>query len=182
MILFDSAIKEAMDEGSISIDPFIPEHLGVNSYDVRLGPNLVYYTIPGRGDYPGHLDMHKDNPTKDLKIPENGLIIYPGILYIGHTMERVGTSRKYVPHIEGRSSIGRLGMAVHITAGFGDCGFDGMWTLEITVVHPLRIYAGERVAQAYFIEGKGEPDKLYRGKYRGFDKPVSSRMHLDQKT
>lgn len=181
MILFDSAIKEAMIEGSINIDPFIPEHLGVNSYDVRLGETLLVYQRTTMSD-DWHLDMRQQNPTGKFTIPPEGFILKPGILYIGHTMERVGTSSKYVPHIEGRSSVGRLGMAIHITAGFGDCGFDGIWTLEITVVHPLKVYAGERIAQAYFMEGKGEPEKLYRGKYRGFDQPVSSLMFLDQET
>ena len=188
MILFDSDIRMGLRDGSIIIDPFISEHLGTNSYDVRLADKLLVYEVPGKNvGMPLYLarnwclDMRKQNPTIEMTIPASGMVLEPGMLYLGSTIEKVGTRRQFVPHIEGRSSVGRLGMAIHVTAGFGDCGFIGVWTMEITVVHPLRVYAGERVAQAYFIEGKGIPEKIYDGKYDGFDGPVASRMAQDKR-
>lgn len=180
MILFDSEIKRAMGDGDIIIDPFIPENLGVNSYDVRLGSNLLVYKRLTGGDY-RYLDMRKKNNTRTLAIPEGGMVLEPEQLYLGHTVESVGTRGRYVPHLEGRSSVGRLGMTVHVTAGFGDCGFEGSWTLEIVVVHPLKVYAGERIAQVYFLEGKGVPEKLYAGKYRDAILPVQSMMFADRR-
>lgn len=180
MILFDRDILKAMEDGDITIHPFIDSHLGTNSYDVRLANRLLVYTEPEQTDNAvRYLDLRAANPTRELTIPEDGLVLKPGIVYLGVTMERVETHAKYVPHLEGRSSVGRLGLSIHITAGFGDCGFTGRWTLELTVVHPLKVYAGERVAQAYFIEGKTTPINLYKGKYRNFEEPVPSRMHED---
>lgn len=181
MIYFDSDILQGIKDGYIKIDPFIPAHLGTNSYDVRLADTLLVYENRHHDGGAWHLDMRKVNPTKEVKIEEAGLVLVPGVVYLGSTMEWVGTTSRCVPHLEGRSSIGRLGMSVHVTAGFGDCGFQGNWTLEITVVQPLKVYAGERVAQAYFIEGKGIPINLYRGKYHSFDGPVASRMHKDER-
>lgn len=179
MIYFDHDIIKGMEEGHIKIDPFIRRNLGPNSYDVRLGPKLLTYRHLNGGD--ACLDMQMLNPAEETIIPQEGLVLKPGVLYLGSTMESVGTTERCVPHIEGRSSVGRLGMGVHVTAGFGDCGFVGHWTLEITVVHPLRVYAGARVAQAYFIEGKTAPMRLYKdgGKYHSFDGPVASRMFQD---
>lgn len=177
MILVDKDIINAMSAGDIIIHPFFKAHLGPNSYDVRLFKELLVYT---RGP-DGELDMRADNPTKKIVIPKGGLVLQPGTLYLGSTMERVGTHRRYVPHIEGRSSCGRLGLGVHVTAGFGDMGFDGKWTLEITVVHPLRVYAGERVAQAYFLLGSSAAENMYQGKYSGKSGAVASRMHMDKR-
>ena len=175
MIYFDSDIMQGLEEGKIIIDPFIEDNLGPNSYDVRLDEKLLIYQPPVFSDGNiRYLDMRHKNPTREVKIPEDGYVLHPGTLYLGSTMEVVGSRDECVPHIEGRSSIGRLGMGIHVTAGFGDCGFIGHWTMEITVVHPLKVYAGERVAQAYFIEGKGVCLEHYKGKYHSFDGPVAS--------
>lgn len=111
------------------------------------------------------IDMNKNNETIELTIPEDGLILYPGILYIGRTVETT-TSDKFIPMINGRSSIGRLGMFVHISAGFGDIGFKGTWTLEISVVEPLRIYPNTEIAQVAFFTPKGKISNLYNGRYQ----------------
>jgi dCTP deaminase len=177
MILFDSAIMEGLEDGSIIIDPFDRDQLGCNSYDVRLGDQLlIYEMLFGKA-----LDMRVANDTKGFAIPDDGLYLLPGQLYLGSTVETIGTTRTYVPHIEGRSSVGRLGMAVHVTAGFGDVGFVGQWTLEITVVHPLKVYPGERIAQAYFLKGLGSPTRTYSGKYAGMHGPEASRMEKDKR-
>lgn len=179
MILFDTAIKEGRAAGDIVIDPFEEKHLGSNSYDVRLAPILRCYDLAL--PHSGVLDMRSNNRSFEVTIPDSGLVLIPGLLYLGSTVETIGTRAKYVPHIEGRSSVGRLGIAVHVTAGFGDVGFIGTFTLELFVIHPVRVYAGERVAQAYFLEGKGTPNQLYAGKYAGYSGPVASKMNEDDR-
>lgn len=120
------------------------------------------------------LDMHEENPTVPLRIPKEGFVLYPGTLYLGRTIEAVG-SDKYVMHVAGRSSIGRLGIQVHVTAGFVDQGFHGTLTLEITVIHPVRIYPGVRFCQLSFTTVVGE-SRLYDGRYQGQTDPVGSRF------
>jgi dCTP deaminase len=96
-----------------------------------------------------------------------------GALELGSTAERVG-SNSFVPSLEGRSSVGRLGLHVHATAGFVDLGFEGVLTLEITVVHPLRVYAGMKIAKVAFHEVTGDRDVTYSGKYQGATGPQAS--------
>lgn len=125
------------------------------------------------------LDMKTNNETVEITIPEEGLILYPGILYIGRTVERTWTD-KFIPMINGRSSGGRLGISIHICAGFGDVGFDGTWTLEITVVEPIRIYPNTEIAQVCFFKpcGKIRKKDLYKGRYLGQESATASRFHL----
>lgn len=132
-----------------------------------------------RKDMGTPLDFKKKTETIEFAIPEEGMILYPGVLYLGSTIENTGTD-KYIPGIDGRSSTGRLGMNVHICAGFGDVGFEGTWTLEITVVEPLRIYLDSEVCQIYFFKPCGKINKanLYRGRYYKQDEPTESRMYL----
>lgn len=153
---------------AIDIEPFDPAHAGPNSYDVRLADTLLVYTAPV-------LDTRQANPTVKLIIPSAGLVLSPGRLYLGSTVERI-EAHGLVPWIDGRSSVGRLGMSVHVTAGRADDGWNGPLTLEITVVHPLRVYAGDRVAQVTFFELVG-PRKPYSGRYTDSAGPVASRMH-----
>jgi dCTP deaminase len=100
------------------------------------------------------------------------------------TVERT-FSDKYVPCIEGRSSIGRLGINVHATAGFGDLGFNGKWTLEVSTIYPIRIYAGMRICQVFFhsvlnpVSESEVPLKLYSGKYQQQNEPVASKIYLE---
>ena len=95
------------------------------------------------------LDMKVNQHLLIGKIPEEGLILEPGVLYLGRTMEYTKT-HKFVPMLEGRSSVGRLGISIHSTAGFGDIGFCGYWTLEISCVQPVRIYPGVEICQIYY--------------------------------
>lgn len=157
-ILTGSAIVEAVEAKQIIIEPFNQNQVNPNSYNLRLGKRLLVYKN-------SVLDMRKDNPVQEIEIPEDGLYLNPGVLYLGETQEYTETPL-HVPHIEGRSSVGRLGMQVHVTAGFGDVGFKGKWTLEITVVHPLKVYAGTCVCQISYetTYGKVVP---YSGKYSG---------------
>lgn len=123
------------------------------------------------------LTPHRENPTHILKMhPEKGLVLMPGVLYIASTVERTYTP-KHVPYVDGRSSVGRLGISVHETAGRGDVGFNGRWTLEITCVHAVRVFAGMRIAQITFHEIVG-PMQPYEGRYQDANGPQASRMHL----
>jgi dCTP deaminase len=118
------------------------------------------------------LDMRKDNPVDELAIPPSGIVLFPGMLYLGSTLEYTET-HGFAPCIEGRSSIGRLGITTHQTAGFGDCGYCGRWTTEISVVHPVRIYAGVGFVQIVYHTIEGTP-RPYAGKYQGDRQPRPS--------
>src|SRR3712207_6222296 len=131
MILSGKEIKNRLGK-DIIIEPYNENQLNPNSYNLKLHNELLVY----EDDI---LDMKKENKAKKIVIPEEGVLLKPGKLYLGRTVEYTKTD-KLVPMLEGRSSIGRLGLFIHITAGFGDVGFSGYWTLEIFCVQPIRIY------------------------------------------
>ncbi|MDR2168396.1 MAG: dCTP deaminase [Clostridiales bacterium] len=174
MILSGLEIARKVREGKeIIIRPFDEARVGPNSYDLRLNNVLQVYDIaPG-----GHLDMNREESVSEIIIPPEGLIIYPGKLYLGSTVEYTET-HGYVPMLEGRSSVGRLGVSIHVTAGFGDVGFSGNWTLEIYCLHPIRIYPFTRICQIYYhkLEGNYIP---YQGKYQFADGVQASRKYRD---
>ena len=122
------------------------------------------------------IDMKIPNKTIQFTIPEEGYVLQPGVLYIGRTVERTA-SEYYIPMINGRSSGGRLGISIHICAGFGDVGFDGTWTLEITCVEPVRIYPNTEIAQVCYFKPVGKIGKLYRGRYFGQQDATASRFY-----
>lgn len=158
----------------IWIDDFKIERLNPNSYNLRLSDTLLVYT-----EFP--LNPRKDNPTQSLLIPPEGFVLEPGRLYLGRTVELTETHNA-VPRLEGRSSYGRLGLSVHVTAGFGDAGFCGTWTLEITVIHPLRIFAGSEVCQiCYHHVGEHIPygAGTLNSKYQNQREVTASRAHQD---
>lgn len=157
MILSGLEIKKRLGK-EIVIEPYEEKYLNPNSYNLRLHNELLIYEE-------NVLDMKKSNKTKSLVIPEEGLVLEPGRLYLGRTLEYTKTD-KYVPMLEGRSSIGRLGLYVHVTAGFGDVGFSGYWTLEIQCIHPIRIYPGIEICQIYYHSIEGEYEKYCSGKYQ----------------
>ena len=167
MILSGKEIKKQVNKGSITIDPFSDDQINPNSYNLRLHPDLLVYD----NDV---LDMREKNSASPLAIPENGLLLEPHKLYLGRTVERTSTD-KYVPMLEGRSSVGRLGLFIHITAGFGDIGFDGFWTLEIFCVQPIRIYFGLEICQIFYHTIDGDFD-LYRSKKYQSNKGVQPSM------
>lgn len=146
--------------GAIRISPFDARMVNPNSLDLTLGDTLLLYHLrPGEC-----LDVAKDNPTYSVTIPPDGIVLRPGQLYLGTTAERVATDR-YVGVVEGKSSLGRLGLCAHVTAGFIDTGFAGQITLEMIVAHPVRIRAGMRICQICFSTVEGEI-QLYAGKYQ----------------
>ena len=173
MILSDSQILAEMKNGSIVIEPFNRNHLGSNSYDVHLGRWLAMYDDE-------ILDAKRHNKVHHFKIPTDGIILVPSKLYLGVTEEYTET-HKHVPFLEGKSSIGRLGIDIHATAGKGDIGFCNTWTLEISVRQPVRIYAGMPIGQLIYFEVNGEVETPYSkkksAKYnKRTTKPVESMM------
>lgn len=158
MILSGREIENQLNE-NIFIKPFNKAQLNPNSYNLKLHEDLMIYDNPV-------LDMKTPNPVSKITIPEEGLLLETGKLYLGRTVEHTRTEN-YVPMLEGRSSIGRLGLFIHVTAGFGDVGFDGFWTLEIFCVQPIRIYSGVEICQIFYHSIEGDFDKYNSGKYQG---------------
>ena len=173
MILSDSRILSEIEGGHIVIDPFRRNCLGSNSYDVHLGKHLAVYKDL-------ILDARKHNMTNEIIIPEEGYVLQPNTLYLGVTEEYTETHR-HVPFLEGKSSIGRLGIHIHATAGKGDVGFCNTWTLEITVAQAVRVYAGMPVGQLIYFDVDGDVINLYNQKSSAkytqrTSKPVESMM------
>ena len=170
MILSGKEIKRRLGEDLI-IEPFNPLQLNPNSYNLKLHNELLVYKDKT-------LDMKRMHDVQKLTIPEEGLIIQPGILYLGRTLEYTSTEN-CVPMIEGRSSIGRLGLFIHITAGFGDVGFKGFWTLEIFCVQPIRIYPGVEICQIFYHTIEGEYSKYVSNKYQNNQGIQPSMLYKD---
>ena len=158
VILTGKEIHKKYNQKEIIIEPFDEKLINPNSYNLRLHNELMVYN-----EFP--LDMKKPASTEKIIIPESGYLLQPGVLYLGRTLEYTETYN-LVPMLEGRSSIGRLGMYVHITAGFGDVGFKGFWTLEISVIHPLVVYSGVQICQIFYHTVEGEITEYKSGKYQ----------------
>lgn len=156
MILSDKKILEEIKKGNIVIKPFDLKNMGGNSYDVHLSKYLAQYIDKS-------LDAKKHNKIKHFEIPENGFMLKPGQLYLASTLEYT-ESYKHVPFLEGKSSTGRLGIDIHATAGKGDVGFCGYWTMEISTSKPVRIYAGMPIAQLIYYVVDGKVERLYNKK------------------
>lgn len=157
MLLSGREIEKHMGK-EIIIEPFDKKRINPNSYNLSLANELLVYdnTL---------LDMKQENTASKIIIPEDGLILEPGKLYLGRTNEFTMTDT-FVPMLEGRSSIGRLGLFIHVTAGFGDVGFAGYWTLEIFCVQPIKIYPNVEICQIYYHTIQGEYDRYVSGKYQ----------------
>lgn len=172
MILSGSKIKEELGK-AIIITPFGMDKLNSNSYNLTLDKKLLVYDN-------NILDMKKDNPISEIIIPNEGFILYPNQLYLGSTVEKTYTY-KYIPILEGRSSVARLGLFIHITAGLGEAGFDGNWTLELNCIKPLKIYPNIEICQIYFNEILGNIDLCNSKKYQKSNCAMSSKMYMEFK-
>lgn len=157
MILSGSEIQSRLGS-DILIDPFDESRLNPNSYNLRLHHELLVYEEIV-------LDMRKKNRFRRMEIPPEGLELDSNKLYLGRTIERTET-HNLVPMLEGRSSVGRLGLFVHVTAGFGDVGFCGFWTLELHAIQPVRIYAGIEICQIFYHTLQGEANEYKSAKYQ----------------
>lgn len=173
MILTDTLILQEMEKGTIVISPFDRKCLGSNSYDVHLGRHLATY----KNDI---LDAKTHNQVDHFEIPDEGLILLPHRLYLGVTQEYTET-HAHVPFLEGKSSIGRLGIDIHATAGKGDIGFCNTWTLEISVKQPVRVYHGMPIGQLIYFQVAGDVGTRYNARTNAkyterTDRPVESMM------
>lgn len=174
MILSDGAILQARRAGQIVIKPFDMKSLGPNSYDVHLGEWIAQYKRT-------RIDAAKNNEVEYYKIPKSGYWLEPGRLYLGVTVERTET-HNLVPWLDGTSSVGRLGIFIHATAGKGDAGFCGYWTLEISVTIPVKVYAGMVIGQISYFGMEGASINSYdRRKASSYSqqgpRPVPSKMY-----
>ena len=173
MILSDTRILEEIEKGTIKVEPYRRDCLGSNSYDVHLGKWLAKY----RDEI---LDARKHNQIDYFEIPDEGFILQPQVFYLGVTQEYTET-HAHVPFLEGKSSTGRLGIDIHATAGKGDVGFCGNWTLEISVKQPVRIYKYMPIGQLIYFPVEGDIEIAYNkkkdAKYSGQpNKPIESMM------
>ncbi|MGW2652095.1 dCTP deaminase [Streptomyces sp. NPDC001478] len=170
MILTGPEIRLQHARERITLDPFDPNRVQPNSYDLTLGPTLLRYTDRV-------LDARRDNPVEELTIPDDGLLLEPDTLYLGHSTETVGSDH-YVPIIRTRSWAARLGLFAHITADLIDIGSKGQVTFQLHAVQPLRIHPGDGIAHVTFWVPQGKIT-LYDGKYQGSVGPQASRVWQD---
>lgn len=172
MILSGKKIIEEQGTNLV-INPFSIDQVNPNSYNLKLSNQLLVYC----GDV---LDMKVDNEYKMIEIPETGFLLEPDKLYLGRTMEYTET-HKYIPMLEGRSSIGRLGICIHVTAGFGDIGFKGYWTLELFCIQPVRIYPYIEICQIYYHGIDGDYLPYTSTKYNRNSGIQPSKMYMELK-
>lgn len=203
MIYTDATIFKEIEKGNIVVEPFTKENVGTNSIDLTLSPVIKQYVsglnyaiqqerdnmyiqcktgqIMHASKVEGfYLDCKKENKTFDVEIKEGGFVLLPGRLYIASTNEYTETLNS-VPVLEGKSSLARLGLFVHVTAGFGDVGFKGTWTLELVATVPLKIYPNMKICQISYHSISEPPlityDKKESAKYSGQRGPTSSKMN-----
>ena len=183
MILSDKKILEEMERGTIKIVPFDRNALGSNSYDCHLSKHLAVYAsdedaVMSIDDLHKKyntttlesllyciakgvvLDSKRHNKVLHFDIPEEGLVFDPRGFYLGSTDEHTET-HAHIPFIEGKSSTGRLSIDIHATAGKGDVGFCGNWTLELSVKQPVRVYAGMPIGQLIYFVVDGDVEVTY---------------------
>jgi dCTP deaminase len=170
VILSGYAIREAVERSEIVIDPFDPSRLGPNSYDFTLGSRCLRYVNPT-------LDARQENEVEVTEVGPEGMLLEPSRLYLWNTFEVMG-STAFVPIIRGRSSVGRLGIFIDITADLIDIGSINSWTLQLHAVSPVRVYPGMAIGQVTFWRVEGPVD-LYRGKYGRLRSPVPSLAYKD---
>lgn len=186
-MLTGAKIIDEYENGRIEITNFDKACVNPNSYDLKIGN--TYKTIKLDQKYLSknviaipidELSLKEPIEYEEHEISDEGVVLYPGTLYLIPTLNKIHTDY-YIPIITGRSSMGRAGISVHKEAGFGDIGFNGAWTLQVTVTYPIRIFKNIRMAQVYFITPYGEIDMLYHGKYQNSDTARGSESYLDFK-
>jgi dCTP deaminase len=161
MILTGPAIRAALKAGKVVLDPFDRSQVNPNSYNYHLGRHLAV-SCPQTGR------------IQRVVIPASGYVLRPGVVYLGSTLERIG-SKSYVTLLLGRSSVGRLGIFLNVTADLGHVGSCSHWTLELTAVQPVRIYPGMTIGQVSFWCTAARSQVKYRGRYHRDVRPVPNR-------
>jgi dCTP deaminase len=188
VIFSDRSIKEAIASGRIAIDPYREDYVQPSSVDLRVDSyfrvfeNHKYAMIDPR--------TRQEDLTKIVEVPDGeNFVLHPGAFVLGSTLERVHLGDDIVARLEGKSSLGRLGLLIHSTAGFVDPGFDGHLTLELSNVAnlPIAIYPGMRIGQISYYPMTTPADNPYGSrkagsKYQGQRGPTPSRIHRDFST
>ncbi len=185
MIFSDRSIREAIAAGKVEIDPFEPSHVQPSSVDLRVGNGFRVF-VNHRYSKIDPRDPQADL-TQLIEVGENEpFMLHPGEFVLGTTLERVSIGRDIVARLEGKSSLGRLGLLVHATAGYVDPGWQGHITLELSNVAtlPIAIYPGMKIGQISFYQMTTEADVPYGSpelgsKYQGQTGPTASRSHKD---
>jgi dCTP deaminase len=185
VILSDRDIRAAIEAGRIVIDPFSPEAIQPSSVDLHVDRRFRVFR---NNRYP-FIDVRTDQPdlTELVEIdPEQPFILHPGEFVLGSTLERVTLPDDLVARLEGKSSLGRLGLLIHSTAGYVDPGWDGNLTLELSNVAnlPITLYYGMKIGQISFQRMSSPVEVAYGdgrigSKYRGQTDPTASRYHVD---
>lgn len=163
MILSDKTILKEIENGNIVISPLVEKHVNPNSVDLTLAPDFKIYES-------GILDPRKPNPVKELVIPEEGYVLEPGQVYLYAVNERIGVKGNIRAKVEGKSSLGRLGLFIHVTAGFIDTGFEGSLVLELVATRPVIVYPNMKICQIEFARVEGEIGETY-------DQKAGSKYH-----
>lgn len=171
MILTGTEIKKQVDLKRIFISPFSEKNINPNSYNYRLNKTLLEITD-------STIDPKSKSSFHKIELTGEGYVLQPGRLYLGSTLEEFGSSH-YVMTLMGRSSLGRLGLFLQITADLGQIGSKHCWTLELTVVQPLKIYPLMDIGQVCFWTVEGDPESYYQGKYAGDLTPSSSKIYQE---
>ena len=185
MILSDISIKKAIDEKRIIINPYSDKDVQPASVDVHLSDTILIF----KNSVAPYIDLKDEIPdlTEEVKIKKDvPFILHPGEFALGSTLEKLTLSNDIVSRIEGKSSLGRLGLLIHSTAGFIDPGWDGNLTLELANVSrlPITLYYGMRIGQISFQEMTTEVENPYgsaklKSRYKGQILPTASRVHID---
>jgi dCTP deaminase len=185
LIYSDRSIREAIESGSILIDPYEPDHVQPSSVDLRVGDGFRVFVNHK------YSEIDPRSPQSDLTQlvevgPEDPFMLHPGEFVLGSTLERVKLGDDVVARLEGKSSLGRLGLLIHSTAGFIDPGFEGHITLELSNVAtlPIAIYPAMKIGQISFYRMTTAADHPYGSpelgsKYQGQTGPTASRSHRD---
>ena len=171
MIITGKEIKKQVQQGRIHISPYVEEHINPNSYNYRLSEDLLEIDDPP-------IDSKAEPNFNKIKISEAGYILLPGKLYLGSTVEEIG-SDYYVTSLIGRSSLGRMGLFLQITADLGNLGAKHRWTLELKVVQPLIVYPEMKIGQVSFWTVEGTPSQLYDGKYAKYSEAHCSELYQE---
>lgn len=174
MILSDKTILQELKAENIVIDPFNPKHLNPNSVDLTLAPYFKRYVSD-------ILDPRQPNPVEEFIIPSDGYILMPGEVYLYACNERIGAKNNIRAKVEGKSSLGRLGLFIHVTAGFIDTGFEGSLVLELVATRPIKVYPDMKICQVEFARVEGDILETYDqksgSKYHGQTGVQESLMH-----
>ncbi len=178
MILNDKTIKQYMQEGKLVIDPLEENQIQPSSVDLKLGNEFLVY--PESIEVLDVKDPNLSNKLEMVKVDDSGFVIQPKHFILATTVEYVKLADNLTAFVEGRSSLGRLGLFIE-NAGWVDAGFEGNITLEFynANTRPIKIYPNMRICQLVFAEMKGKAEKPYRGKYQGQRGATASKIYMD---